>query len=85
MPILGIAHAESFLTDSRTLPAFKSLWRNEDKPVRRDLVRLGAEEQALYDDLRDDRIRPNLRLEQERIGFRRVLGALSGLGLMSGE
>jgi prevent-host-death family protein len=33
------------------------------------LHRLTLEERALYDDLRDNRIRPGLRLEQEQIGF----------------
>ena len=35
--------------------------------------------QALFDDLRHDRIRPALRLEQERIGFRWVETALARL------
>jgi hypothetical protein len=43
------------------------------------LPRLNPEERALYDDLRDNRIRKNLRLEQERIGFGRVESALSAL------
>jgi hypothetical protein len=34
-----------------------------------DLHRLTPEERALYDDLRDNRIRAGLRLEQEHIGF----------------
>ncbi len=43
------------------------------------LARLNREERALYDDLRDNRIRKNLRLEQERIGFSWVESALSVL------
>lgn len=43
----------------------------------RDLARLNHEERALYDDLRDNRIRKNLRLEQERIGFGWVETALN--------
>jgi hypothetical protein len=35
------------------------------------------EEAALYDDLRNDRIRPRLRLEQERIGYRSLCAALA--------
>jgi len=45
----------------------------------RDLPRLNAEEGALYDDLRDNRLRRNLRLEQERIGFGWVEVALAAL------
>ena len=37
-------------------------------------------ERALYDELRDNRIRPNLRLEQERIGFGWVERAVAKLG-----
>jgi hypothetical protein len=71
--------ARSMLMDRATLHAFAAHWGVEDKPVRRDLARLDAEEEALYDDLRDDRIRPKLRLEQERIGFAWVERALAGL------
>jgi len=69
-------HVESFLMDRRTLMAFEPLWGTETSPTTRDLPYLTAEEQNLYDDLRDQRIRPNLRLEQERIGFNWVLAAL---------
>lgn len=71
-----LPHAESFLMDRETLMEFESQWGIEDKQTLRDLPRLTAEEIALYDDLRDNRIRPNLRLEQERIGFARVEAAL---------
>jgi hypothetical protein len=49
--------------------------------VRRDLPQLTAEEGALYNDLRDNRLRPNLRLEQERIGFGWLQQALAALPL----
>ena len=71
---------ESFLMDRATLLAFAPLWGEEEKQTRRDLPRLNAEERSLYDDLRDNRIRDNLRLEQERIGFGWVESALSRLG-----
>jgi hypothetical protein len=48
-------------------------------PVCQRLPRLNAEEGALYDDLRDNRLRRNLRLEQERIGFGWVEAALAAL------
>ena len=72
-------HAESFLMDRATLLEFELQWGKEERQTRRDLPRLNPAEQALYDDLRDNRIRENLRLEQERIGFCRVESALSAL------
>jgi len=72
-------HVESFLMDRKTLLAFEPLWGEEGKQTLRDLPRLNVEEAALYDDLRDNRIRENLRLEQERIGFGHVRSALSAL------
>lgn len=62
-------HVVSFLMDRATLDAHAASWGSEDKPLRVDLDRLTIEESALYDDLRDNRIRAGLRLEQEHIGF----------------
>ena len=62
-------HAASFLMDRETFDAHTSAWGHEDKPLVADLHRLTAEERDLYDDLRDNRIRAGLRLEQEHIGF----------------
>ncbi|MFM0334890.1 DUF3322 domain-containing protein [Paraburkholderia fungorum] len=73
-------HVESFLMDRQTLLTFKSQWDREEKQTARDLPRLHREEQALYDDLRDNRLRPNLRLEQEKIGFGWVEAALGKIG-----
>lgn len=72
-------HVESFLMDRATLLAFETLWGEEEKQTLRNLPRLNPEERALYDDLRDNRIRKNLRLEQERIGYGWVESALSAL------
>ena len=72
-------HVESFLMDRNTLLSFESLWGEEENQTLRDLPRLSPEEKALYDDLRDNRIRKNLRLEQERIGFGWIESALSRL------
>ncbi|MCX8521964.1 MAG: DUF3322 domain-containing protein [Rhodoferax sp.] len=64
------AQVASFLMDRATLDAHAAVWGVEDKkPLRVDLPRLTAAESALYDDLRNNRIRPALRLEQEHIGF----------------
>jgi hypothetical protein len=72
-------HVKSFLMDRKTLLAFTSQWGEETKQTRRDLPRLNLEEKELYDDLRDNRIRINLRLEQERIGYNWIESSLSGL------
>jgi hypothetical protein len=76
--------AHSILMDQATLLAFEAHWGAEEKPTLRNLERLNKDERALYDDLRDNRIRPNLRLEQERIGFGWVERALADLDSMSG-
>lgn len=64
-------HAASFLMDRSTLLAHTLQWGEEpaDKRHASPLPRLLGEEVALYDDLRCDRIRPRLRLEQEHIGY----------------
>lgn len=62
-------HVTSILMDRQTLLAHEMQWGSEDKPLLVDLLRLRADERALYDDLRDNRLRKSLRLEQERIGF----------------
>lgn len=72
-------HVESFLMDRDTLLAFESQWDREEQQTLRDLPRLNPQERALYDDLRDNRVRENLRLEQEKIGFGWVEAALAAL------
>jgi len=62
-------HIVSFLMDSATLHAHTELWGVEDKSKRNDLHHLTREELNLYNDLRDNRIREGLRLEQEHLGF----------------
>ena len=70
---------DSLLMDLHTFLRFKSLWVNERNPTRRDLSRLSMAERELYDDLRNDKYGPSLRLEQERIGFEWVRDALAKL------
>jgi hypothetical protein len=72
-------HVESFLMDRQTLMAHESLWGHESDQSLHDLPRLNAEERMLFDDLRDNRIRRNLRLEQELIGFGWVEAALRAI------
>lgn len=62
-------HVESLMMDRTTLLAFESQWGVEEKQTVRDLPRLTDDERNLYDDLRDNKIRKNLRMEQEKIGF----------------
>ncbi len=69
-------HARSLLMDEATLLQHRLQWGNEARPTHRDLSHLRPDEQALYDALRTDRFAPNLRLEQERIGYRWLERAL---------
>lgn len=76
------AHASSFLMDRNTLHSHDRHWGEEPDQAIHDLLRLTPEENALFNDLRDNRIRKNLRLEQERVGFQWVI---DGLRLISGS
>lgn len=60
---------KSLLMDRSTLLAHRSQWSVETAPQTGELDRLHAEERALYDDLRRDRLGLGVRLEQERIRF----------------
>jgi hypothetical protein len=73
------AHVTSFLMDRATLMAHEDLWGEESDRVVHDLPRLTIDEKALFDELRDNRLRRGLRLEQERVGFHWVQRALSAL------
>ena len=64
-----LPHARSLLMDRETLIEHRPLWGHEPKPHRRDLARLDGNEQDLYNDLRDNRLGEQLRLEQERVGY----------------
>jgi hypothetical protein len=74
-----LPRARSLLMDRRTLMDHREHWTAEPRPARAELPRLTPEEANLYDDLRRDRIAPSLRLEQERIGYGRVLEALEAI------
>ena len=62
-------HVRSLLMDRATLLAHRAFWGCEHAPARHDLRHLDPEEQALYDELRRNRLGENLRLEQEHLGF----------------
>ncbi|MGD9098808.1 MAG: DUF3322 domain-containing protein [Desulfobacterales bacterium] len=72
-------HARSFLMDRDTLMAHRSLWGRESSQEIRNLPRLDPEEQALYDDLRYNRLSDQLRFEQERVGFERVIEGVAAV------
>ena len=74
-----LPQVESLLMDRPTLMAHSTQWGEESQPLVRDLPRLDAQEAALFDELRDHRLRPRLRLEQERIGFGYLQQALARL------
>jgi hypothetical protein len=62
-------HTQSLLMDRETLMAHQSLWGREDAPYTGPLAHLNEQEQALYDELRQNRLDDRVRLEQERIPF----------------
>lgn len=73
------AQVSSFLMDQETLMAHRDHWGKEPRQALHDLPRLSHTERALYDALRDNRIQPRLRLEQERVGFGWVEAGLARL------
>ena len=70
-------HVSSLLMDHDTLFAHQSHWGEEAVQVFHDLPRLLPAERDVFEDLRSNRIRKNLRLEQERVGFKWLTNALS--------
>lgn len=67
---------ESILMDAETLLAHTQQWVVEERPTTKDLPHLTEAEAALYRDLVEDRYGHNVRLEQERVSYARVLSAL---------
>jgi hypothetical protein len=59
----------SMLMDHATLMQHESVWGTESDQHKADLNRLSTEESAVYNLLRDNRLRTGLRLEQEHIGY----------------
>lgn len=72
-------HVTSFLMDRETLMMHQPHWNKEADPFIQDLPLLNREERALFDDVRDQRISPDLRLEQERISYTLVINKLAEL------
>jgi hypothetical protein len=73
--------------DRGTLLAHRAQWSSEAAPQTGELGHLDPEEQALYDDLRRDRLGSAVRLEQERIrfGYARAVVLLDRHGDVEGE
>jgi len=69
--------AVSILMDRAVLLNHESSWGREGQPVSDDLTRLTSREKDVYNDLRFNRIRENLRLEQEFIQYGVILKELT--------
>lgn len=71
-----LPHAVSVLMDRDTLLEHRERWVTEPTPTNAALARLTTTEQSVYEDLVTDRFGHAVRLEQERIDWRWVLGRL---------
>ena len=69
---------ESLLMDEETLLAHRGQWVREDVQARALLTHLTESESALYRGLQDNELGDRVRLEQERVQFSAIEGALSG-------
>jgi hypothetical protein len=67
----------SMLMDRTTLLAHETQWVTEPSPIRDPLIRLTADEQALYHDLVEDSFGTAVRLEQERVNYSILQDALT--------
>ena len=69
-----LPQTRSFLMDRETLLDHRSLWGQEENSKRclDTLLHLTPAEQTLYDELKNNTLALNVRLEQERISFSRV-------------
>jgi hypothetical protein len=72
-------HVTSLLMDQTTLMQHQNFWVTEEQQTSRQLARLTCEEAALYDALRRNAIRSNLRFEQERVSMERLRFAIEKL------
>jgi hypothetical protein len=72
-----IPQTGSLLMDRETLLAHRALWTFESTPQHADLHHLNCIERATYDDIRLDRFKLGVRLEQERIPYGYLCSTLS--------
>ncbi len=64
-----LPETRSLLMDRETLIEHAAWWEQEPTQHEGALDRLDESERRLYEELREDRLGPHVRLEQERIGF----------------
>jgi hypothetical protein len=76
-----VPQTQSLMMEQATLLAHRERWGREPSPTRGRLANLDGAEQALYQDLVEDVHAPSLRLEQERLDWRWVEGALGAAGI----
>jgi hypothetical protein len=76
---MNLGGKNALLMDRDTLLNHRQHWIMEPQPEKRDLLRLTDAENQLYNDLRHDSFGPNIRLEQEMIGFAWIEAALKYL------
>lgn len=62
-------HVQSILMDRETLLEHRAHWGKEPDQATHDLPHLTESEVEVYNDLRFNRLQPQLRLEQEHLGF----------------
>lgn len=74
-----LPQVQSLMMDEGCLMHHADHWGHEPQAQQRDLPRLTLDERAVYNTLRDNRLRTGLRLEQERIGFGWVQQSLDNL------
>lgn len=77
----SLPEAKSFLMDRATLMDHRALWGQEPagKRYAGQPKRLTAEERALLEDLRHDRLGERVRMEQERVGYGWLQRSLASL------
>lgn len=80
-----VPQSQSLLMDQATLLAHRKRWGRESSPTRGRLENLDEAEQALYQDLVEDLHAPSLRLEQERLDWRWVEGAVATAGIAQAQ
>ncbi|MEE9492663.1 MAG: Wadjet anti-phage system protein JetD domain-containing protein [Gammaproteobacteria bacterium] len=71
-----LPQTQSLLMDEATLMNHKLQWVTENKSTLADLTRLTEIERRLYNKLRYNQIRKNLRLEQEYVSYSALIDAL---------
>lgn len=76
-----LPHARSFLMERETLMLHQPLWSVESSPYLGELSLLTADESALFEELKSQRLGVGVRLEQERIAYTWVRQAITALGI----